>query len=310
MAVNRVEFQHREYPVNNKFQCLTSCFAFSFLRKERFFHYLGVPLLTFAFVFILNFSYVCADASLDETLTGLLRDFSDPGKKESSDLKLCEIFKIIDKLIAEKKYEFAGRYIHQLEGARFGRTPSLYRFPRKQNFDTQLVKIWKYIADFYRICEDLEKKEGNFDEAGKSGKKLKILNEKLQTAMESIRKQNGKPHIFEEDTVASHSADILPIINIPTLYFIFLPSSGVLYLPCTYPFELVDADPTQSKMGLNEKWYWNIGSWQELHKTLISGISPTGHVIIWFAGAFTKNKAVACNFSNNHWILEPVSTDE
>jgi len=244
---------------------------------------------------------------LTEPLERLLARFGTSAHRSDSDRLLDEILHRITALTEANRFGTALHYVHQLEPARIGRTFSLFRSPERQERDAQMFRIRRFITDFYRTRATFETARGLPEEAAAMQKVADRYAAMVQKTLQAL----GTAPVtllpcFEDDQAATPFATDhrpAPIVPIPTGFYLALPPPCAIGLPFVLPFSFLRDDGPTADVALDPAWTWYLGSWTELPQTLIAGLSPVGHLLVWIAGPLPGNRSLSCSQVGGRWVL-------
>jgi len=263
--------------------------------------------MVFCLALIFSNQNAFAAAKQSVSLEKLLKELSDPTKSAESDAILNRIFEGIQELVAQKRFFTASRLIDQLEPARLGRTYTLVRFPEKREIDAQIIKIRKFIAAFYLTKSQFEKDRGLDEEAIRMKGIADEYSAAVQNALQSLKGQTEADLTCFEDEQGSlpfsNTSSSIPMIPIPTKFFVFFPPSTGIAIPSFSPFTFLPTSGATLDVALNPNWSWYFGNWGEIAQSLVTGISPTGQQIIWVAGPLSGNHCLSCSQDTGRWII-------
>jgi alpha-beta hydrolase superfamily lysophospholipase len=269
---------------------------------------MGLPILLFFLFWV--FSGIHAVRGESETgnrLARLMQEFSDPARKSESGNLLEQIFADLDSLVKQGKHRTAQSYVGQLEAARIGRTTSLAQSPEKKEKDRQIILIRRFTANFLRSLSEIETRRDHADAAKENLQEA----EEIEKNVEATLKQLGNPPV-ESLEVYEDEFSPLPtsvqgagagFINVPTAFFLALPSPLLIPAPVEVPFTLLPTVGGPSRVALNNGWTWFLGSWRGISTTVVVGVSPSGVSVCWVAGPLSGNRALSCEQKDGRWII-------
>ncbi|NLI79956.1 MAG: alpha/beta fold hydrolase [Candidatus Riflebacteria bacterium] len=245
--------------------------------------------------------------SVTARLDALLAEFGDPARRTDSDRILDDLLGRLAALTAENRFATAGHYLRQLEPARLGRTFSLLRSSERRDRDAQIFRIRKFAAAHFQARARYETGRGMTEEAAAMQKIADDYTALVEATRRSLggRSEADLP-VFEDESAATPFPRHDPaarIVPIPTAFFVSLPPPCAMALPLVAPFSFLPSEGPTAEVALDPAWAWQFGSWQEVRYTLVAGLSPTGHQVLWLAGPLDGNHPLSTRMVSGRWVL-------